>query len=88
MWQGRRKVSPSTWQPPAGVEVLVEGPHSAPSSSVFGAEHAVLVATGSEGKKILTKIAFRCTLRNLVSLPSYENMRNSTTVYELFYQSF
>ena len=49
MCQGKRKVSPSAWQPPAEVEVLVEGPHSAPSSSVFGAEHAVLVATGEEG---------------------------------------
>ena len=31
---------------PAGLKVLVAGPHSAPSSSVYRSEHAVLVATG------------------------------------------
>ena len=44
--QMRNKVSPQTEAGLAGVRVLIDGPHSAPSSTVFSSEHAVLVATG------------------------------------------
>ena len=39
-------MSPQTEAGLAGVRVLIDGPHSAPSSTVFSSEHAVLVATG------------------------------------------
>ena len=39
-------MSPQTDAGLAGVRVLLDGPHSAPSSTVFSSEHAVLVATG------------------------------------------
>ena len=42
----QNKVSPETETGLAGVKVLVAGPHSAPSSTVYSSEHAVLVATG------------------------------------------
>ena len=32
--------------PPRPLVVYIDGPHSAPSSTIFSAEHAVLVATG------------------------------------------
>ena len=46
--QLRNKVSPEseTGVGEVRLRVLIDGPHSAPSSTVFSSEHAVLVATG------------------------------------------
>ena len=53
--QSKAQVSPeSAWSPssvsgqppPRPLVVYIDGPHSAPSSTIFSAEHAVLVATG------------------------------------------
>ena len=38
--------SASGLPPPRPLVVYIDGPHSAPSSTIFSAEHAVLVATG------------------------------------------
>ena len=49
--QNKAQVAPdSAWSsgtpPPSPLVVYIDGPHSAPSSTIFSAEHAVLVATG------------------------------------------
>ena len=52
--QRKARIGPeAAWSPPVSdpppprpLVVYIDGPHSAPSSTIFSAEHAVLVATG------------------------------------------
>ena len=72
--QSKAQVRPeSAWSPsisdpppPRPLVVYIDGPHSAPSSTIFSAEHAVLVATGigvTPFASILQSIVARFTMR-------------------------